>query len=197
MKNVQFPVNFEFKITTFANDFVAKDANGQTIAYTRQKMFKFKEDIEVFNNESKEQRNYRIKADRWLDFSAAYSFFDASEKEIGKVVRKGWKSLWKAEYEIIDAAQQSQYVIKEENAWIRVLDGVVAGIPILNWFTGYIFNPAYLVIDKQGQTVFRLKKKASFFGRSFALTKLNQSTADNERVLLGVMMMLLLERRRG
>ena len=98
MQDLKFPIKFSFKITTFANDFSAVDASGKVVAYVRQKMFKFKEDIQIFNDESKSQINYSIKADRWLDFSAAYSFFDIDGKEFGKIVRKGWKSFWKAEY---------------------------------------------------------------------------------------------------
>lgn len=41
MKSFDFPIEFEFKITSLANDFTARDANGAKIAYVRQKMFKF------------------------------------------------------------------------------------------------------------------------------------------------------------
>lgn len=43
-----------------------KDANGTTIAYVKQKMFKLVEEVSVFNDESKSQTNYFIKADKWL-----------------------------------------------------------------------------------------------------------------------------------
>ena len=51
MQNLQFPIKFVFKISTLANDFTAKDANGNVIAYVRQKMFKFKEDISISNTD--------------------------------------------------------------------------------------------------------------------------------------------------
>ena len=56
------------------------DASGNTIAYVRQKMFKLKEDISIFADETKSQVNFKIKADRWLDFSAAYSITNAEGK---------------------------------------------------------------------------------------------------------------------
>ena len=102
MQNLQFPIDFEFKIGTLANDFTARDLSGRTIAYVRQKMFKLKEDIQIFSDDSQTQVNYTIKADRWLDFSAAYSFFDSDGTVLGKIARKGWRSIWKAKYEIID-----------------------------------------------------------------------------------------------
>ena len=53
MQNISFPLNFKFNISTFANDFVATDASGATVAYVRQKMFKLKEDILIYNDENK------------------------------------------------------------------------------------------------------------------------------------------------
>lgn len=198
MKNIIFPVNFKFNIATLANDFTATDATGQTIAYVRQKLFKLKEEIVVYNDESQETVNYKIKADRWLDFSASYAFFDANGMEFGKVARKGWKSLWKAEYEVIDQNQQLQYSIREENGWTKVWDSLLGEIPILGMFTGYLFNPAYLVRNKQQENIARLKKQPSFFGRQFEITKLGEMDSDDDdRIMLALMMMILLERRRG
>ena len=130
MNTISYPVNFQFNIGTISNDFVAKDANGNVIAYVKQKMFKLKEDINIYNDETKSKINYKIKADRWLDFSAAYTFYDENEAEFGKVVRKGWRSIWNASYEIINNKQEKQYSISEENAWIKVFDALLGEIPI-------------------------------------------------------------------
>ena len=198
MQNLQFPIDFEFKIGTMANDFVAKDLSGKTIAYVRQKMFKLKEDIEIFSDETRTRVNYKIKADRWLDFSAAYSFYDADGKVIGKIARKGWRSIWKAQYEIIDQHDKLQYSINEENGMIKVFDSLLGQIPILGILTGYFFNPSYLITDTNQKHIVKMKKVASFWGRKFQLTKEGQMDSDDDdRIMLGLMMMLLLERRRG
>lgn len=198
MEHINYPINFIFNISTFSNDFTATDAQGKTIAFVKQKMFKLKEAISVYSNESKTQVNYMINADRWIDFSAAYSIKNSSNTEIGKIARKGWKSIWKAEYEIINEQQKLQYRIKEDNAWIKVLDNLMGEIPILNFFTGYFFNPSYSVIDLQNKAILKMKKEASFFGRKFQITKLNPSAIeDEETVILSLMMMVLLERRKG
>ena len=198
MQKIQFPVNFQFKISTIANDFTATDADGKTLAYVRQKMFKLKEDIQIYSDETREKLNYSIKADKWLDFSTAYTFLDENQKAFGKVVRKGWKSLWKAEYKIIDDAEQEKYTVREENGWIKVLDALLGEIPILGIFTGYLFNPSYIVRDNDHQEIIRLKKMPSFFGRKFELSKLGEmNEEDDDRIMLALMMMILLERRRG
>lgn len=198
MNEVKFPLKFIFNITTLSNDFSAIDANGKIIAYVRQKMFKLKEDITIYENEDRAKVNFKIKADRWIDFSAAYSFSDSNGKEIGKIARKGWASIWKAEYELVDQNQKIQYHIREENGWIKVLDSVLGEIPILGMLTGYLFNPTYKVTNTNDEIVIRLKKEASFFGRKFEIEKLKTTdNDDDQRIILGLMMMILLERRRG
>lgn len=198
MNNLQYPIKFSFKITTLSNDFTARNASGQTIAYVKQKMFKLKEAITVYSDESKSQVLFTIAANKWLDFSAAYSMTDASGNEIGKIARKGWRSMWKAEYDIVDQKDQPQYKVQEANAWVRVADSMIGEIPVLGAFTGYLFNPTYNVTNKAGQIVVKLKKMPSFFGKEFELEKVADIDEDDkERVMLGLMMMILLERRRG
>ncbi|TXE17089.1 hypothetical protein ES692_10540 [Psychroserpens burtonensis] len=198
MKDLNFPISFTFHVTTLSNDFSAKDANGRTVAYVRQKMFKLKEDINIYDNENRTRLTHNIRADKWIDFSAAYSFKDAQGKEIGKIARKGWASVWKAHYELIDQHQKLQYHIREDNAWVKVLDSVLGQLPIIGGLTGYLFNPSYTVTDLNDQAICQLKKEASFFGRKFKLSKLKPiDHEDDERIVLGFMMMVLLERRRG
>ncbi len=198
MTNYQFPLDFKFKIGTLANDFVASDANGQTVAYVRQKMLKLIDEVIVYNNESKGEIKYKIKANKWIDFSAAYVFSNANGEELGRVVRKGWASLWKARYEIYDKNQQQLFLIQEENGWVKVMDALLGEVPILSMFTGYLFNPKYLVKKMDETAIIRLKKEPSFFGRRFTVNKLVEFDSEKEEViLLGLMMMMLLERRRG
>ena len=78
------------------------------------------------------------------------------------------------------------------------MDSLLGEIPILSMFTGYLFNPSYIVLDKNNQIIARLKKEPSFFGRKFEITKVQEFDKDDgERIMLSLMMMILLERRRG
>ena len=198
MNTLQFPITFTFKIGTISNDFFASDANGRVIAYVRQKLFKLVDHIEVFSDESRNKKLYDIKANKWIDFSATYTFYDENNNKSGSVGRKGMRSLWKASYSIMNKNDNPIFEITEENAWVKVLDGLVEGIPGLNLLTGYLFNPSYLISDQKGNQPFRIKKEPSLFGRKFIVHKLNNSKDDNETaVLLGTMMMLVLERERG
>lgn len=198
MKNLHFPIDLVFRISTFSNDFTATDGFGHTIGYIRQKMFKLKEEIKIYSDTSQTKLNYTINADRWLDFSAAYAFYDENGNEFGKIVRKGWRSIWKAKYQIVDDKGTPEYTIEEENGWTKVADSIFGEIPVAGILTGYFFNPAYKVTDKSGAKIARLKKQPSFFGRKFQVTKEGpMDEGDSERIMLGLMMMILLERRRG
>lgn len=200
MQDIQFPVKLDFKISTLSNDFTAYDTNGKVIAYVKQKLFKLKEDISVYDDDSKSKVNYKIRANKWLDFNTAYDFYNSENTTVsfGKVVRKGWKSIWKAEYQVIDDNEKIIYQINEENPWTKVLDNLLGQIPFVGVFTGYLFNPSYILKDMQDKSIVRLKKQPSFWGRKFEIDALNPLNGeDDDRILLSLMMMILLERHRG
>lgn len=193
-----YPLQLQFNIATFHNDFTATDAIGNVRAYAKQKMFKFKEHVQIFSDTQQTELKYEIRADKWLDFNTSYTFTDASGKNLGRVVRKGWKSLWKAKYLLFDEQDNQDLEINEQNAWVKVLDGIFSEIPVLGMFTGYVFNPSYTIKRPDGTVVSILKKESSFFGRRFSISSEAMfEKGEEDRVLLGSMMMLLLERRRG
>ena len=198
MNSMQFPLQLTFIVTTLSNDFVATDATGNTIAYVRQKMLRLLEEVQVFNNESRSELNYTIRANRWLDFNSTYTFTNRTGYEVGRIVRKGWASLWKAHYEIFDEKQQSDLIIREENPWAKIFDSMFGEIPLLGILSGYLFHPSYIVTRPNGTEVVRLTKQPSFWGRKFNVDKLaNFESGEEERIVLGLMMMILLERQRG
>jgi len=197
-KKLSFPLNFQFKIGTLSNDFVARDAAGNMVAYVRQKMLKFKEDVILFSDESRQNELYRIRADRWIDFNANYSFSRSNGEYLGSIGRKGMKSLWKSSYIISDPEKKEEYTISEENPWAKVGDAFLSQVPLVGIVTGYLFNPRYIVKNLNGEIVARLSKKASFFGRNFKLDSvMDIPDEDGERMMLSLMMLVLLERRRG
>ena len=198
MNQLQFPLDLAFKIGTLSNDFILKDANNITVAYVRQKMLKLIEEVQVFKDETRSETIYTIKANQWLDFSASYAFTDNNNQNLGRVARKGWASLWKANYDIFDESEIKQLLVREENPWAKVFDSLMSDVPVLNLFTGYFFHPAYGVSRSDGTKIARLRKVQSFFGRRFVIEKLAEFEKGEEaRIILGLMMMILLERKRG
>lgn len=199
LKNLNYPLDFKFKISTLASDFNITDKNGNYVAYVRQKMFKLKEDVIIFNDESKSKELFRIRANKWIDFNASYSLNDiVDNKNYGRLARKGMRSLWKSSYDILDANDQPKFKVQEDNAWVRFWDSFVGELPIIGMFTGYFLNPSYTVTGIDGKAYFKLKKMPSFFGRRFQLDRLIDIDDEEESlVILSLLMMTLLERARG
>ncbi|KQT21442.1 hypothetical protein ASG31_16335 [Chryseobacterium sp. Leaf404] len=199
LNNLNYPLDFKFKLSTLASDFNITDKNGNAVAYVRQKMFKLKEDVIVFNDESKTKELFRIKANQWIDFNASYSMTEiATGKSFGRLARKGMRSIWKSSYDVLDFGDKQKFTITEDNAWVKFLDGMVGEIPVVGLFTGYFLNPTYTVRGIDGKEYFKLKKMPSMFGRRFQLDRVIDIDDDDESlVILSLLMMILLERARG
>jgi uncharacterized protein YxjI len=195
---MNFPVDLTFKHFALASQIYVRDANGNLTGYVKQKLFKLKEDINVFTDESQTAVIYNIKADRVIDFSARYTFRDGAGNVIGSIKRKGMRSMWKANYEIADANDQHIMTVHEENGWVKVVDAFVGELPIIGMFTGYFFNPSYILSRVDGAPLARLAKQPAFLEGKFQITTQAQLSPPEEvQVLLGFLMMTLLERRRG
>lgn len=195
---MNFPLQLSFKLIALASQIYIRDANGQLIGYVKQKLLKIKEDINVFADIEQTQHLYNIKADRIIDFSAKYNFTDAHGQNIGSIKRRGMRSIFKAHYEIFNSSGLQAFEIREENAWIKVIDSVIGEIPVLGMFTGYFFNPAYIISRMDGTPIVRLRKQPAFFEGVFNLEALaSMSEEEEERILLSTLTMTLLERSRG
>ncbi|NEP15530.1 MAG: hypothetical protein F6J97_01360 [Leptolyngbya sp. SIO4C1] len=194
---MQYPLTLTFKFWALAPQITVQDSSGRLVFYIRQKLLKLKESIGVFADKERQQQLYEIKADRIIDFSARYNFVSPIGQTLGAVKRRGWRSLWKARYDIFQG-EQVIFTISEKNPWVKVMDSLFAEIPVVGLFTGYVFNPSYLVTRADGTLVMTLEKKPAFLSRIFTIKQLNQlSETEETDVLLSLMMMILLERRRG
>jgi hypothetical protein len=195
---MNYPLHLTFKLLAIASQIYIRDANGELLGYVKQKLFKLKEDINVFADEEQTQLRYNIKADRVIDFSAGYNFTSADGQRIGSLKRRGMRSIFKAHYEVFDAADRQVMLINEANGWIKVADALLGEVPVLGMFTGYFFNPAYDISSIDGTRIARLQKEPAFFESGFSLDVSRPVSADEEtRLLLSVLTMTLLERSRG
>jgi hypothetical protein len=193
----QYPLNMSFKILALAPQITITDASDRVIMYVKQKLFKLKEEVQVFSDVEKSRQIFAINADRIIDFSARYNFTDMAGNPLGAVKRRGMKSLWKAHYDIFDG-EIPVFEIQEENVMIRVADGCLSSIPIVGAFSGYLFHPAFLVSRGEIQTVMRFQKMPAFFEGKFIIEpQAELSPVEENRVLLSLIMMILLERQRG
>jgi uncharacterized protein YxjI len=195
---MQFPLSFTFKIMALAPQIFVRDASGTVQMYVRQKLMKLKEAITVFSDEAQTTPIYTINADRVIDWSARYRIAEAGGgRELGAIKRQGMRSIWRAQYDIErDGAVVMS--VREANPWVKVMDHLLTEIPGLGLLTGYFFHPAYIVSRTDGTQLLKLQKQAAFLEGRFKLDTLATLSEEDERLaVLGLLMMLLLERRRG
>jgi len=195
---LRFPLELRFKKIALSPQISVTDASGELVLYLKQKAFRLKEAVTVFADREQTRPLFTIAADRVIDISAQYDIADEAGSHLGALKRQGLRSLWKAHYEILRGGG-AVLAIREENPWVKVMDGLVGEIPFLGLLTGYLFHPAYqLTRADTGEVVMRLRKEPALFQSRFTLEELAPLDAvDTDLAVLGALMMILLERDRG
>jgi hypothetical protein len=194
---MQYPLQLSFKLLALAPQIYVRDASGQVRMYVKQKLMKLKEQVTVFADENQTQPLYYIAANKVIDWSAQYNFSTPDGTQIGAVRRKGMRSLWRAHYEIVRDGQVI-FNLREENPWAKVGDAIFSDIPVIGMLAGYVFHPKYLVSRPDGTPVVRASKQAALWEGKYAVDRLAELTPEEEGLsVLSLLMLLLLERRRG
>jgi uncharacterized protein YxjI len=194
---LRFPLNLSFKIVALAPQLAVTDASGTLVGYIKQKLFKLKEEVTVFEDVQQTRAAFGIKADRVIDFSPRFQFTDQLGQAVGSVKRQGRRSIWRAHYDVCEGDKVIM-TIREENPWVKVWDGLIGEVPILGMFSGYLFHPAYLVTSAEGGLLLRMKKQPAMWEGKFTIEKHAElSPEDEKRAILSLMMTVLLERARG
>jgi len=125
----QFP-SYLLKRQVFAltGRFRFYDPNGNQVMFSEQKMFKLREDIRVYSDENKTQEVLSIKARQIIDFSAAYDVVDtAYNQKIGVLRRKGWSSMLRDEWQVLDANEDQIGVLFEDSMGMALLRRFLLG----------------------------------------------------------------------
>ena len=104
------------------------NSQGELVLFCEQKMFKLREDIRVFADEQKTQEVLAIKARQIIDFSASYDVFDSTVNQlVGTLRRKGFKSILRDEWEVLDAREQVIGSLFEDNMAMAMLRRFILG----------------------------------------------------------------------
>ena len=106
----------------FGAAFHIYDPQGNVAFYSKLKAFKLREDIRIYTGEDMQEEVLVIKARKILDFSSAYDVVDPTTNEkVGVLKRKGFKSILKDEWIIMDANDQDIDLIKEDSTALALL----------------------------------------------------------------------------
>lgn len=200
-----YPLNLRFRLIALAPQMIVTDNHPNEVLFIKQKVFKLKEDIRIFRDQSESREVYNIQAEQILDFNTRYNIFDSKSAEhLGSVKARGWQSIWSATYLIDDPQQKQMMYIKEDNPWVKIADSLINDIPGIGWLSGYIFHPSYTCYrgsdqEDRSQPVMRIQKKGAFFENMFTIELLDGAIDSDEEIsaLISFMLMVQFMRRRG
>ena len=104
------------------------DPSGRQVLFSEQKMFRLREDIRVYTDENKQQEVLMIKARQIIDFAAAYDVVDsATGEKVGVLRRKGWSSILRDEWEVLNAQDQPIGSLFEDSMGLALLRRLLLG----------------------------------------------------------------------
>ncbi len=98
------------------------DPQGSLVLFSHQKAFKLREDIRIYGDEAKTQELLSIQARQIIDWSAAYDVVDATTREkVGAFKRKGWSSLIRDKWIVMDAQDREIGMIEEDKVALALI----------------------------------------------------------------------------
>ncbi|OIN93211.1 MAG: hypothetical protein AUJ21_06045 [Anaerolineae bacterium CG1_02_58_13] len=116
------------QVFALTGKFRVYDPAENLVLFSEQKMFRLREDIRVYSDESKSQELLTIQARQIIDFSAAYDVMDATTGEkVGVLRRKGLASLLRDEWEVLDASDQLRGLLFEDSVGLALLRRLLLG----------------------------------------------------------------------
>lgn len=109
------------KVFDLVPQFFIADQQGQMVGYCRQKLFRFKEEIVLYTDRTRESELLRIKARQIIDFGATYDVRLPNGQSIGSLRRKGLKSTFVRDEWLVLDEQGGQIGTLQEDSTIRAL----------------------------------------------------------------------------
>ncbi len=194
---MHFPLFATFKLLTLHQQSSLTDSRGQLVFSARQKALKLREEITFFSDRQQTVPTLLIKADRILDFGASYKLSTTDGRVMGHLQRSGMSSFWKAHF-TIRAPDGQLITISEANPWIKLLDSILGGLPIIGPLSSYFLHPTYHVTSNRAGILMRFTKLPAFWEGRFKIERVITSNEATESLCVScIMMVLILERWRG
>ncbi len=109
-------------INILGAQFYVLDPQGRQLGYCRQKAFRLKEDIRIYADEQQSHELLAIRARQMIDFGAAYDVVDpATGQKVGALRRKGFASLLRDSWEVLDVNDQLLASVTEDSMAMALL----------------------------------------------------------------------------
>ncbi|WP_435010019.1 hypothetical protein P12x_001238 [Tundrisphaera lichenicola] len=176
----------------FGAGFTIYSLDGQVLASSIQKAFRLKEDIRVAAGPTGGPEILQIAADRIIDFSAAYRVTDVRIGEpIGTLRRKGWSSMFRDSWEILDASGIVRGRVTEDSGWKAAARRMIE-------FASF-FLPQTFHIEVEGRVVGTMQQNFNPFVQKYFvdLTQDAEAILPRQLAVATVILLLAVEDRQG
>lgn len=99
----------------FGADFHIYDTAGEVIGFCNQKAFRLRERLVLYTDESKSEELLAIQARTILDFGTTYDVDAPDGRRLGSVRRKGFKSMLRDEWALLDETENEIATLREDS----------------------------------------------------------------------------------
>jgi hypothetical protein len=164
------------------------DSDDKLIGFSKQKAFKLKEDIRLYTDESMDEERLVIQARKAIDFSAAYDVVDSKkDKKIGALQRKGWKSMIRDEWIVLDENDGEIGTIKEDSTGMAL---VRRFMPL-----GKLIPQKFMLRDADGNELALFRTHFNLFVHRMTVTVYPESSISPYLILAGGLLLVAIEGR--
>jgi uncharacterized protein YxjI len=133
-------------------------ADGQPIAFVRQKRMAIKEDIRFFADENETEELFRLKARAVMEFSGRYDVTTPAGERIGVLGKVFGRSLFRSTWRVLDANEEELAIATERSMSLAILRRVVEAIPYAD-FIPIVFH---FTIDRGDQHLGDMNRRLGF-----------------------------------
>lgn len=174
---------------TFGRQYRVLDAQGNLVAYCKQKVFKLREDIRFYADEAQTRELFRLATQKIIDFNANFAVIDSATGAcLGYLRRRGWKSIVKDEWLLFDAQGRQAGNLHEDSSAKAALRRFLLLFGALGALVAVVFPMGYRLLlgpeqaQREGATI---KERLELYGDTYDVRIVPGAPID-ARVLLGL-----------
>ncbi len=177
------------KVLTIGNKYWIEDEKGNMLGFSKQKLFKLKEDIRIYTDETMSTELFRIQQQQVLDLWGSFAVIDSQTNQSLGTIRRGALSstFVRDEWEVYDANGQLVGGIYESTG-----RGLAR-----KYLPGGGLIPEKMSFSLQGQPVAQINQKFKIIGDIWHLHCTHVPQYFDRRVLLACLLLMgMIERDR-
>ena len=164
----------------FGAGFHVYGADGNLVAFCKQKAFRLREDFRLYTDSSQKEEFLTVAARQVIDFSAAYDVKLPSGEKIGSLKRKGFKStFYKDTWSICDEQDAEIGTLEEQGSVLPVVRRVVDAV-------SFFFPQTYVLTNDRGEMVGRYRQHFNPFIFRFGVTLTGSDERFDDLLVLAI-----------